>query len=741
MKTLKNITLFIAASTAVFVACLAWSKGQGMAGAITGTAIYFVASHALQSWSTYDPGVFRASLTFPFTEGGKPKGAQLLDRGCLSCPTGSAFTSDTALNTLEAVSNNVLMEGVKEWKSPNFPLESIAIREARNQEFVGQHDRRYTYHAHYPDPHRARFYDPTVTRETFTITRELLAQCNGDVVAARMIANSNTIGCAPPRGPRGLTGKDVYGQNAFFTVAELGPFCITDYFGLKDFQLMLEAYKRGAINYTSMAMAYEKMRNYVAMSQNNGVAIAGTYKATFTPSTFRNIPDSTGSIEWLLNSIDSGIGGEIDPSMTVEVSVSRQVFEYWLMQYKINNDIELRTDPSSLLMQIKGYITAFDETGALTIQSRRTNRRVRIMTTKEPVYIELTANGDAGEWDFQRYFITELGDDVDTAQGQGFRQSKNTEYGDACNYCNGAPKVLAEMIFIHAPGAFHYESFPTNPLHTKIEGVESSPKALWGGAGIEWYFGTEVDLYFLQDMNRMLADTGAPCFSNRKRTWFAGELTAGMQSVEDAPRQMMTLLVRVPGDKAPIQKTDGCCTPCEEPPALTLTPRPGDDPKLCTVLPDGVAADDLPAGCMLAPSILRYNLPCEGNLTIPMQFQRRNGTNGTLTVPFTVTDGTALEGAGADKHFLLADGNIVFADGDDTAQKNIVLHPFRRGAGDPKFVQAVLNWDNSPVVLCDDSPVTTKLCLMLCDQIAGENLDTCPETYCMACSEVPLVTE
>lgn len=738
MKILNRLILFAAALLALFVAVLAWQNGHSEEAAWISLVILFVATHGTTAWKHYRPGAFCASLSFPITESGKPKGARLLDRGCLSCPDGSAFTTDTALNTLEAVTNNVLMTGVKEWKSPSFPLENRPIRAARFEEMTG--NRRYGYHAFFQQPHRAKFYDPTPDRQTFTITRQLLDQCGGDVVAARMIANANSIGCAPPRGPRGLTGKDVYGQTAVTTVAELGPFCITDFFELRDFQLMLEAYKRGALNYMAMALAYEKMRNYVAMSRNNGVAIAGTYAPTFVASSFRNVPDSSGSIEWLLAAIDNGIGGEIDPNMTVNVDVSRQTFEYWLNQYRINNDMNLQMQPSQMLMEIKGYITAFDETGAMTIQSRRTNRKVRISTTKEPVYVEMAVNGDAGEWDFQEYFKTELGDDTDTTQGQGFRQSKNTAYGDACHYCNGQPKTLVELIFIYAEDAFHYESFPTNPLRARIEGVETNMQNLWGGMGIEWYFGTEVDIYFLQEMNAMLAGTGAPCFNNRDNTWFAGRLKGGLQFVEDAPRQMMTLAVRVPGNKFPLVKSDGCCLPCEEPDAVVITARPGDDPKLCTVLPVGAYADDLPAGCMLAPSRLQYQLPCEGNLTIPMVFQRRGGTNGTLTVPFTITEGTALEGSTGGDHFRLAAGNVVFADGEDTAQKNIVLHPFRRGEGDPKFVQATINWDNSPVVLCEDSPETTKLCLALCDQIQGEDAAACPSAYCLACGDVPLAT-
>jgi hypothetical protein len=181
--------------------------------------------------------------------------------------------------------------------------------------------------------------------------------------------------------------------------------------------------------------------------------------------------------------------------------------------------------------------------------------------------------------------------------------------------------------------------------------------------------------------------------------------------------------------------------PAEEPPAMTITARPGDDPKLCTVLPVGAYADDLPAGCMLAPSRLQYQLPCEGTLTVPMVFQRRGGTNGVLTVPFTITEGTATEGVGGADHFTRAAGNIVFADGDDTAQINIVLRAQRRGAGDQKFVQATMVLDNSPEVLCEDSPTSIKLCFALCDQLAGEATDECPSAYCLASDGLPTITE
>lgn len=727
---LKSLALLFALIVAFVVSFHAWQMGAGMAALLTGYAIYFVASHSLASWKLYDPRLFRAELTFPFDRAGQPVGASIA-KGCLSCPTGYAYTADAAISSLERVTNNILKEGVKDWRMPMFPLAGMEVRAAQSQQMTG--NRRIRHHVFYENVHRTKWYNPTPSQEVFEVTKRLLAQCNGDLATARLLANSNSIGCAPPRGPRGVSGKDSYSQDAATTVFELGPFCVTDYLELMEFQLVLEAYKRAAINAAGMALEYEKMRRYVSMSRVNGAAVAGTTVARFFNGTFGDIPDSPGSLEWLANSIDNGIGGEIPPGTQVEVNVSRQLYQYWLEKFKKDHDIVMNLDIANFAQQIKGFQTSFDNEGGFIMQSRRTNRRIRISTTKEPVYVEVSKNtDDTGEWDFQPYFVTELGDDTDTTQANGYRQSLNTQYGDACTRCDGEQKRLAEMIFIHAPGAFHYEAFPTNPLATQIASdVEANLQRLWGATEIMWSFGTDVDLYYLKPMNDMLAGTGAPCFSNIDKTWFAGRIKTGLQFVEEDPRQMMTLLVAVPGNQSVTEKSE-CCLPSEFPASVTLTPRPGDDPKLCDDIPAGVTADDAPAGTMRAPKRLQFQLPAVDNKTVSVIFERRDGSEGTLTVPFTIIADTALEGAAGTDHFLLADGNIVFADGETEKQVDFVLHPFPRSAGDPKFVQATMQFDNAPVVIQgeDGATVDTKLCFILADVLPAAD-DGCPTAYCL----------
>lgn len=677
-------------------------------------------------------------LTFPFDRAGAPVGARL-DQGCLSCPTGYAYTSDKAISTLERVTNNILKEGVKDYAMPGFPLAGLPVRAATAQQMTG--NRKIRQHVFYENLHRLKWYSPVPNQQTFDDVRRLVQQCGADLATARLIANSNSIGCAPPRGPRGISGKDAMFQDAATTVLELGPFCVTDYLELQDFQMMLEAYKRAAIRGIGMALEYEKMRRFVSMSKANGVAIAGTTRPRFVSTTFDAIPNSPGSLEWLANAVDTGIGGEISSSMVVEVHMSSQLFQYYLEKFKKDHDIVMNLDIANFSAQIKGYIATFDNDGSFVLRSRRTNRKIKLMTTMDPVYVEITkSQGNAAEWDFQPFYVTELGDDADTNQANGYRQSVNTAYGDACNYCDGETKRLAEMLFIHTPQAFHYEAFPTNPLGTQIASdVEANLQRLWGATEIMWHFGVAVDEYYLKPMNEMLADTGAPCFSNIDNTWFAGRIKTGLQFVEDDPRQMMTLLVAVPGNQVPIEKSE-CCLPCEPPVAITLTPRPGDDPKLCEDIPAGVSADAAPAGCMRAPVKLTFKLPTDANSTTSVVFERREGNNGTLTVPFVIVDGTAEEGAGTDKHFLRADGNIVFANGVTEAQLDFVLHPFIRESGQPKFLNAIMRIDNAPAVLCDteDASVDINLCFILPDQIDTQD-DTCPSAYCLECEGEPLV--
>lgn len=739
MKILKQFTLVLALIISATVLVLSFQQGVFFEGAVTAAAIYLAAAHGVKSWREHNPGIF-CSLTFPFNEGGRaPLGARFTDRGCISCPTNYGYTPDAVLSTLEAATNLLLMEGVKMWRSPSFPLNDIPIREAVAQTM--SNIRPYRYNAHYPQLHKTRWYDPMPDRQIGSITRELVEACGGDLATARVIANANSLGCAPPRGARGLTGKDAYTRTAATTVFELGPFCTTDYLDLLDFQTLLTAIQKAAVEGAGMALNYKRIRQYVEMSMNNGVAIAGTTRPRFVSSTFDAIPDSPGSLEWLSNAIDIGIGGEIDPRMTVDVYVSRQVYEYWVEKFQKDHDITVTLmNPAEFRMQMQGFIAAFDmvdgEGYVFTMQSRRTNRKIRIHTSREPIYIEMTRNQGAGEWDFQDYFLTRLGDDPDTSNANGFFQYMNPEYGNGCLYCEGQPKVLAEMILIYAPGAFHYEAFPTNPLRTRIADVETNLQNLWGATEIMWHTGVEVDEYYLREINAALEGKGFPCYNNRDKTWFAGRLKVGHQFVEDQPRQMMSLLVRVPGATPPLEKSD-CCLPCEPPAPIPITPAPSNGPDLCSYLPPAEVPDD-EAGCMLAPSRLQLNLPCDENRTVTVTFQRRNGTDGALTVPFAVVNGTATEGAALPNQFNIVPTSVVFADGEDTAQLDIVLHPVVKGPDDAAFIYAILRWDNAPVVICGEEGATvdTRLCFKLCNQIPADDGSSCPDGYCAECDNV-----
>ena len=478
-----------------------------------------------------------------------------------------------------------------------------------------------------------------------------------------------------------------------------------------------------------MMLSYEKIRQFVSMSRKNGAAIAGTRTASFQQSTFPAIPDSAGSFEWLIKSVEAAMGGELMSTEPVTVRVSTQVFKYWVTKYVRDHGIDINADWQNIKMQAQGYVSQWRE-GTFELRSLTRNRVIRIIHDFEPVYVEAYATGEnAGEWDFQRYHLLELGNDGDPNGATGFFQTGNPFYGDADNFCEGSQKRLCELVMIYMPDAFEYMAFPTNPLGGQIPNVTTNWQQLWGATEFRMFTGMEVDKWFLDPMNSALAGTGAPCFNNLENTWFAGRVKTGCRFVENRPERMMSLLIQVPPTGGPIEACESII-PCAPPAPIEVTARPTVEPALCTPIPGDPEPDPLPVGCFQPPARLVLNLPCEGGeeREVEQQFVRVGGTNGSLAVPFTVTDGTATEGT----EFELANGTLTFANGSEFATLDIVLNPTAKPEG-VNFLNATIVWDNSPVVICDGGFEETTLCLRLCGQIPAEDPTACPTVTCGDC--------
>lgn len=656
-----------------------------------------------------------AELTFPIDQQGVARGARFTDRGCISCPTGSAFSSDEALGTLERVTNKVLLEGWKDIQVPQFPLAGLPVRAASFQQMTRISKVKHV--AGYSRVHRLPWYDPTPELAQFHVTGELIEKCGGNLALATMLGNTNSIGCAPPIGPTGFTGKRRFYQSAFFSTLALGPICVTNYLDHQDFRGAMEAYQKACLRGASMALEYEKIRRYIDMSPKNASAVAGTRRPRFASSNFADIPNSPGSFEWLIEAVETGLGGEIRSDQAINVKVSQQVLEYWVKKYVADNsnDINLQAqiDWANLRVAAQGYQGQFAD-GVFKLVSKRTNRRINVMVDNmTPVYTEVKTTGSGtAEWDFQDYYSQELGNDPEDLQGSGIWQSLNTSYGDA-EMCEGEAKTLAELILVWVDGAFHYENFPTNPLGWAMKGVETNLQNLWNATNLRWYMGCEVDLYFLNKINEQLQGTGAPCFSNRQNTWFAAELTMGLQMVEDEPRQMMALLVAVPTSGSPLESCE-TLLPVTSAAAITLAPAPArTEPPLCQVFDADAEPTEATAGCFQPPEEIKFLLPESGNRSVTVTFQRVGGVTGTLTVPYTITEDTATEGTAGTDHFRLAAGNIVFADGEATKDVTIVLHPIAREDGDPVWVSATIDYDNDPEVICEGGFTSTTISLKL----------------------------
>ena len=671
-----------------------------------------------------------AVLTLPFSSTSKLRGASFADGSELACPTGSKYSTDDALGALERTTNNILLEGFRLLRTPNFPLSKEPVKPATFETM--SINSKVVQHVFYQRTQKNKFYDPTPGLVNYDLTRELIDQCGGSIATAQFIANSNSIGCAPPRFDRGISGKDRYYQSAVTSGYELGPFCVTEYLDLENFAATLEAYKNAAIAAAGMSMEYEKIREFVRMSRANGSAVAGTIDPRFTSGEYSEFPTSSGSLEWILRSIDLGIGGEVDANIDIVVKCSAQLRKFWINQYNAQHGAHIQEALGTVAQNVKDYVVSFESGDDFVMRSLRTNRRVIFRIDVMPVYVQVKATGtNLAEWDFQDYYVTQPGNDTMSGQANGFRQAFNPHYGDGALYCSGEDVKLCEQIMIYTQTAFHYESFPTNPLGTAIQGVETNLANLWNGTNIEWYTGVEVQNYWLDPMNAAFAGTGFPVLSNIGRTWFAGRLTFGMQFVEDRPLEMMSLLVRVPTDISPLALSQELI-PCDRPAPIVISAAPTEAaPVFCTPIPSGVGPDEGTAGLAWTPVRLSYDLPPSGTQSVTYALQRTGGTTGTLTVPYTVVNDTATEG----DQFTLANGNIVFADGDDTADLTIALNNVNRGPTDPCFVAASISWTDS-TVLNTGAVTSTKLCFKLFEASDAYDPAACAsDADCGTCSD------
>ena len=651
------------------------------------------------------------SLVFPIDDQGRATGARFVNRGAISCPAGHSISSDDALNTLEKVAQYMLTMGWRSFNAPNFPLAGRPMKPAATQQMTNI--RRVKHTAGYSGLQRLPWYDPTPTINTFNMSKDLIQRCGNSLEMATLLGNTNSIGCAPPIGKTGFTGKRAFYQSAVTSVLNMGPFCITNFLDQMDFAAAMQAYQDALIKGAALATEYEKMRKFIAMSSKNASAVAGTTGPTFYSGHFGQIPDSAGSFEWVLNAIERGMGGNLEKNAPVVVKVSPQLLKHWVLQYIADNggSVTQNMNWTDQALNVNGFEGQWAN-GSITMTSLRTGRRVTFQTADTtPAYVEVQKTGDAqGQWAFQEYMVQELGDDTEGVGG-GVDQRYNEFYGDP-ERCEGPEKVLCEMILIDTGDAFHYEAFPSNPLGWAMEGVETNLNNLWNSAQIQMFTGVEVDQYYLKHINEMLADTGAPVFNNSDNTWFAGRLKMGFQLVEDEPRNMMALLVAVPSSGSPLQASE-VLLPVTSTTTVTLTTEPAEDPVICREFDGDAEPDAETAGAMVTPESVVYDLPATGTRTVQLQFVRTGGVTGTLTVPFTITEGTATEGSGGADHFTRANGNIEFATGSAYTTLSIVLRSQARGDGDPEYVEATIDYNNSPEVLVDGSFTSTILRLRL----------------------------
>ena len=589
-----------------------------------------------------------------------PTVSRLVGSGCLTCPEGSSVSGDDGLGALETLAKNIMVLERPEFDGPKFPLSELPIKQARSQHLGGD-DFTLDYDYHIPNLHQIGMHNINVTQTKAQRVMDAYNNCGPDAIVSSAF-DMASIACNPPRGQTGVMGKDVSPITSFAAPLEMGPFCITMF---QNFDHLKRIFARMQAHYPNAAMQvvnYNKIRNFVASSYNNAAAVAGTRRPRFSPFQFIDRPNSYGSLEWFFEAIDH-IVSHATSKDGWRVSMSRRLFRRWLTDYAAANNVTLNADFAGLQRQIGEYNISFNSADQVTLITDRLNYKVTIDFSKDPIYVTDNQIGaDTYEWNFQPYFITRPGDDTRSGESAGFVREKNPDYGAACSACPDGERSLSELILIYNDEGLEYEAFPQSPFAgAGLEHLSTDLQALWGSLQIRYYFGSEVDQYFLQPLFAHLGN----CPSNIDNTWFAGRMWFSFRQRLLRKRAFGSLLVKVPGLTMANPEADGClqeayCDP------IVLTPAQVEaGSRLC--VENGEEPDD-PTGVLRPECSVEITRPAETSV-FEIDVTRHGGLAGELEVGYATANGTAT--AGVD--YTSANGTLEIAEGQNRGVVQITI--------------------------------------------------------------------
>lgn len=591
-----------------------------------------------------------------------PTVSRLVGSGCLTCPDGSRISGDQGLSALETLAKNIMVLNTPEFDGPKYPLAELPTKQASSAHSdADNHTIRYDYHI--PNIHEIGMHNPNPSRTLADRVIEAVNNCGPDAIVSNAFEMSS-MGCNPPRGRTGVMGKDVAPIISAAAPLEMGPFCVTMF---QDFDHLSQVFKRMEAHYPNAAMQilnYNKIRNFVGSCYNLASAVAGTRDPRFNPYQFIDRPNSTGSLEWFMSAVDR-ITSFATSRDNWRVSMSRRVFKNWMLQYAADHGVTINADFSNLNQQVGSYNIQSNGVDSVSLITDVHNTKITIDFTKDPIYVTDNQIGASSyEWNFQPWFITRPGDDVRSGQAAGYVRDKNPDYGFACSACPDGMQSLSELILIYNDEYIQYEAFPKSPFADlgMLDGLSTDLQNLWASMQMRFYFGSEVDEYFLKPL---FSGTGN-CPSNIDNTWFAGRMWFAFRQRILRARAAGALLVKVPPSGGLLTETSSCLQEAYPDPIVLTAREPQQGSRECVVVDEEEISD--PAG-ELRPAC-SFSVTATGeNQTIQIEVERRDGLAGALELDYTMTEGTAT----APEHYTDASGSLDFAEGQTRRVLNVVI--------------------------------------------------------------------
>lgn len=613
-----------------------------------------------------------------------PTLSRLVGTGCLTCPDGSRVSGDDGLGALETLAKNIMTLRRPSFDGPKYPLAELPMKQTTSP-LLGGDDYTIDYSYHIPNLHEIGMYNPVGTRAKANRVLEAFNNCGPGAVLSNAF-DMSSIACNPPRGQTGVMGKDVSPIISRMAPLELGPFCIT-MFQNQDhlaqmFRAMEEEYPKAAMN----VIGYHKIREFIGSNHNLAAATSGSLTPRFSQYQFIDRPDSVGSIEWFMEAVDR-ISSYASSRDGWKVSMSRRLFRRWMEDYAEKKGVTLNVDFSSLNRQVGDYFIQANGQDSVSLITDRLNTKFTIEFSKDPIYVtDNQVDEEAYEWQFQPWFVTRAGDDTRSGEAAGYVREKNPDYGAACSSCPDGHRSLSEMILIYNDEYLQYETYPKSPFAAvgKLDHLSTDLQALWSSMEMKYYFGGDVDEYFL----RPLFAGAGNCPSNIDNTWFAGRMQFAFRQRILRKRAAGALLVKVPRSEM-VNTAEGDCLQSEYPDPIVLTSRTPERGGRECVAVSGEPSD--PVG-FLRPQCVFNVTTTEANQTIEIEVERREGMSGALELDYTMSEGTAT----APEHYTDASGSLDFAEGQTRRVLSVVI----KGA-DPVAADEVetrkftINWTGS----------------------------------------------